>query len=130
MKASLLVLIFTLSTSAFAERVLVDQSGEVCQDKAARVAKQYFEVADTSKKIDFVVSKEDKITALSFKNTTPGSYDQEFVSVLKVKIDRSSGNLYLPEKDQKIKIKFTGDYDCDNLKVKDLKGLGGVERVD
>ncbi|MDD4975226.1 MAG: hypothetical protein PHY93_12785 [Bacteriovorax sp.] len=131
MKAILLVLIFTLSSSVFANTPdnLTDEAGERCIDKAARIAKQYFDVAETQEKIGFVISKDDTVTALNFKNTTPGSYNQDFVSDLKVKIDRT-GNKYRPKKDQKIRIKFGGDFDCDNLKVKNVQTLGGVERID
>lgn len=128
MKTLLLVLALTMTTSAFANNNLTDESGEKCVDKASRISKQYFDVADTKEKIGFVVLKDDTVTALNFKSTTPGSYDQTFVSVVKVKIDRE-GNEYRP-KDQKVKVVFSGDYDCDNLKVKEVIRLGGVERND
>lgn len=128
MKTLLLLLTFIISASAFASNNLTDESGERCVDKASRISKQYFDVADTKEKIGFVVLKDDTVSALSFKNTTPGTYDQTFVSVVKVKIDRSE-NDYRP-KDQRVKVVFSGDYDCDNLKVKEVIRLGGVERND
>ena len=128
MKTLLLVLTFAMTTSAFAGN-LTDESGEGCVEKASRISKQYFDVADTKEKIGFVILKDDSVSAMSFKNTTPGTYDQVFVSVVKVKIDRT-GNDYRPKKDQRVKVVFSGDYDCDNLKVVEVSGLGGVERND
>ncbi|MDD4974838.1 MAG: hypothetical protein PHY93_10840 [Bacteriovorax sp.] len=72
MRASLLILSLTTPAFANSTRVLADEAGERCQDKATRIAKQYFKVAYTSEKIGIVVSKEDTITVLNFKNTTPG----------------------------------------------------------
>lgn len=129
MKTLLLVLTFAMTTSAFASNKLTDESGERCVDKASRISKQYFDVADTKEEIGFVILKDDAVEASSFKSITPGSYDQTFVAVVKVKIDRSENN-YRPKKDQKVKVVFSGDFDCDNLKVKEVSGLGGVERND
>lgn len=129
MKSLLFVLTLTLATTAFANNALTDESGESCVEKASRISKQYFDVADTKDEVGFVILKDDTVTALNFKNTTPGTYDQTFVSVVKVKIDRAT-NSYRPKNDQKVKVVFSGDYDCDNLKVKEVSRLGGVERND
>lgn len=129
MKALLLLLTFSFSATAFANNNLTDESGEGCVEKASRITKQYLDVADTKEQIGFVVLKDDTVTASSFKNTTPGTYDQVFEAVVNVKIDRVR-NSYRPKKDQKVKVVFSGDYDCDNLKVKEVMGLGGVERND
>lgn len=128
MKTILMLVTFLVTTSVFANSSnLTDESGEGCVEKASRISKQYFDVADT-KEQGFTVLKDDSVSALSFKNTTPGSYDQTFVSIVKIKIDRT-GNAYRP-KDQKVKVVFSGDFDCDNLKVKEVSRLGGVERND
>lgn len=127
MKTILMLVTFLVTTSAFANN-LTDESGEGCVEKASRISKQYFDVADTKEQVGFTVLKDDTVSAVSFKNTTPGSYDQTFVSVVKIKIDRT-GNAYRP-KDQKVKVVFSGDFDCDNLKVKEVSSLGGVERND
>lgn len=128
MKTILMLVTFLVTTSVFANsNNLTDESGEGCVEKASRISKQYFDVADT-KEHGFTVLKDDTVSALSFKNTTPGSYDQTFVSIVKIKVDRT-GNAYRP-KDQKVKVVFSGDFDCDNLKVKEVSRLGGVERND
>lgn len=128
MKTILMLATFLVTTSVFANtNNLTDESGEGCVEKASRISKQYFDVADT-KEQGFTVLKDDTVSALSFKNTTPGSYDQTFVSIVKIKVDRS-GNAYR-SKDQKVKVVFSGDFDCDNLKVKEVSRLGGVERND
>ncbi|MEA9358400.1 hypothetical protein SHI21_19345 [Bacteriovorax sp. PP10] len=129
MKTILMLVTFLVTTSVFANsNNLTDESGEGCVEKASRISKQYFDVADTKEQVGFTVLKDDTVSAVSFKNTTPGSYDQTFISVVKIKIDRD-GNAYRP-KDQKVKVVFSGDFDCDNLKVKEVSRLGGVERND
>lgn len=128
MKTLLLILSLSITTSVFANGT-TDENGEACVDKASRIAKQYFEVADTKEQVGFVIFKDDTVTALNLKNTTPGSYDQTFISDVSIKFDRSS-NAYRPKKDKKVRIEFSGDFDCDNLKVKEVSRRGGVERND
>ncbi|QDK38066.1 hypothetical protein [Bdellovibrio sp. NC01] len=105
-----------------------DSKGVQCETKVARIARAYFAIVDTSSKVDFVISSKDQINVQNFKNTTPGSYNQEYLADVQIKFDRS--NKWAPEQDQKVRLKLTGDYDCDNLKVKNIKAMGGVERVD
>lgn len=130
MKALLMGFLLLTATASFAgDYVSTDESGEKCTDKVARITKEYFQIVDTSESVKFYVSKDDQMTALTFKSTSPGSYDQTYESVVKIALDRSANN-YRPKKDQKIKLKLTGDYDCDNLKIKSVESLGGVERND
>ncbi|AHZ85387.1 hypothetical protein [Bdellovibrio bacteriovorus] len=107
---------------------LTDTKGVPCEARVAQITKAYFNVVDTSNRFDFVVSKKDKIEVTSYDVMTPGSYNQEYIADLVIKFDRS--NYRSPEKDQKIRLKLTGEFDCDYLKVRSIKSLGGVERVD
>ncbi len=126
MNALLLVLTFIVSTPIFANTDLTDEFGEGCLQKASRISKQYFDVTDTREKIGFIVLKDDVVVATDFKSMTPGSYDQVFVSNLVIKIDRSA-NAYRPDKDQRVRVVFSGDFDCDNLRIKKISKLGSVE---
>lgn len=127
MKNLALITTLLFSTSVFANTDLKDEAGEVCIEKASRISRQYLDVTDTSEKLGFIVLKNDVVVATSFKNTTPGSYDQIFVSEVVIKIDRSS-NAYRPDKDQKVRVVFSGDFDCDNLRIKKVSKLGNIEK--
>lgn len=107
---------------------LQDTKGVKCETRVAQITKAYFSVVDTSNRFDFVLSRKDKIEVTSYDVLTPGSYNQEYVAELVVKFDRS--NAYAPEKDQRLRLKLTGEFDCDYLRVRSIKSLGGVERVD
>jgi len=126
---ALIALTSFITTLALANTDLTDEAGELCLQKASRISKQYFDVTDTREKIGILVLKEDVVVATSFKSTTPGSYDQNFVSEVVIKIDRSS-NAYRPDKDLRVRVVFSGDYDCDNLRIKKISMLGSIEKKD
>ena len=126
---SLLNILLTLSFIAVAQTAAAatDSNGIQCEAKVARIARAYFAIVDTSSKINYAITNKDKINVQNFKNTTPGSYDQEYLADVQIQFDRS--NKWAPEQDQKIRLKLSGDYDCDNLKVKNIKAMGGGEGV-
>lgn len=111
MKLLLLALTFSMAGTALANGQLTDEAGERCIDKASRVSKQYLVVSDVFEKLGLSVSEEDKVVATSFKNTTPGSYDQIYVSNVSI------------NNDQKIRVTFSGEFNCDSLKVKSIVRL-------
>lgn len=126
MKKLMLALGLILSTQN--AMALTDTKGVQCETRVAQITKAYFNVVDTSGRFDFVLSKKDKIEVTSYDVMTPGSYNQEYIAELVIKFDRT--NSRSPEKDQKLRLKLTGEFDCDYLRVRNIKSLGGVERVD
>lgn len=107
---------------------LKDTKGVPCETRVAQITRAYFNVVDTSNRFDFMINKKDKIEVTSFDVMTPGSYDQEYIAELLIKFDRS--NFRSPEKDQKLRLKLTGEFDCDYLRVRSIKSLGKVDRAD
>ncbi|XGC80103.1 hypothetical protein ACES2L_12275 [Bdellovibrio bacteriovorus] len=102
------------SSSSFA---LTDSNGVACETKVSQLVKAYFQVVDTP--FDFFVSAEDEVQVLSFQNTTPGSYGQEYIATVNFKFNRE----WKPKADQKLRLKLTGEFDCDYLRVKSIKTL-------
>ncbi|AFY02525.1 hypothetical protein [Bdellovibrio bacteriovorus] len=106
---------------------LKDSKGVQCETRVAQITRAYFNVVDTSNRFNFVLSKNDRIEVTSYEVMTPGSYNQEYIAELVIKFDRS--NYRSPEKDHKLRLKLTGEFDCDYLRVRSIKSLGEVERV-
>ena len=87
---------------------------EQCAKEAGRLFQEYLEIVDIRRGMD-------SFQVEDFKNTTPGTYNQEYESRVTLYSTREEE---IGEDKYKTLITFTGDFECSNLRILKVDLLG------
>lgn len=87
---------------------------EQCEAVVLDLVKKYVDIVDLDDVLETWINGGDAYKLLAFENTTPGTYNQEYLAKIEVK---TVPNRYRTSETLRLTLKMTGEADCDRLRV-------------